>query len=269
MHRRQFLSSSMAASALTFAQPGEALSAAAPAPDKAAPEFYELRRYQLTSGPDPRIVDNFFATALIPALNRMGMSPVGAFSLDIGPSTPSYYLLIPANSAEALVMADLHLAKDDVFMKAAAPFWGAPATAPAFVRMESQLMRAFEGYPKMTAPAGAATHAKRIFQLRTYESPSQAAHVRKVEMFHDGEFEIFAKAGCRAVLYSDVLVGARLPKLTYMLMFDDMAQLEAKWDNFRNDPDWKKLSSSPKYNYEAIVSDIDNLILRPLACSQV
>ena len=264
MHRRQFLSSSLAASALTLAKPASALT-----PAGAAPEFYELRRYQLTSGPDPKLTENFFAAALIPALNRMGMSPVGAFSVDFGPTTPSFYLLIPAPTAEALVTADLNLAKDEAFLKASAPFWAAPAAAPAFVRVESQLMRAFPGYPRMTPPPGAAPQAKRLFQLRTYESPSNAAHVRKVEMFHAGEFDIFAKAGCGAVLYSDVLVGSRLPKLTYMLSFENMAALEAGWDKFRNDPDWKKLSTSPKYTYEAIVSDIDNLILRPLACSQV
>ena len=106
-------------------------------------------------------------------------------------------------------------------MKAAEPFWNAPATAPAFLRMESSLLAAFEGWPRLTPPAATATKSKRIFQLRTYESPSDAAHVRKVEMFHKGEFEIFQKAGCHPVFFSDTLIGSRLPSLTYMLSFDE------------------------------------------------
>jgi hypothetical protein len=33
------------------------------------------------------------------------------------------YLLIPSTTLESLVTTELHLAKDEEFMKAAAPFW--------------------------------------------------------------------------------------------------------------------------------------------------
>lgn len=266
MHRRQFLSNSLAASALTLA--GDAV-AQTGSTAKGTPEYYELRRYHLQSGPQTKLTEKYFAEALIPALNRMGISPVGAFSLDFGPDTPTYYLLMPSSSVETLVTTDLHLAKDDAFMKAAEPFWSAPATAPPFQRIDSQLMRAFPGWPKLTPPPGAATHAKRIFQIRTYESPSLRDHVTKVDMFHNGEFEIFAQAGFNQVFYGDNLVGPRLPSLTYMLSFPDQAALDKCWEAFRVAPEWKKLSSSPKYASEAIVSNITNITLKPLACSQI
>lgn len=53
-----------------------------------------------------------FRTALIPALNRLGMSPVGTFKLDIGPETPTYYVLIPSTSVETLLALDTLLGKD-------------------------------------------------------------------------------------------------------------------------------------------------------------
>jgi hypothetical protein len=141
--------------------------------------------------------------------------------------------------------------------------------APAFQRVETSLLAAFEGWPKLTAPAAAATKAKRIFQLRTYESPSDGEHVRKVEMFHSGEFEIFSNAGFHPVFFGDTLIGSRMPNLTYMLSFGDLTELDAKWDVFRNDPAWKKLSSNPRYAFDSIVSNITNLILGPLDCSQI
>jgi hypothetical protein len=95
-------------------------------------EYYDLRRYQLTSGPGTKMTENFFAGALIPALNRLGIGPVGAFSIYFGPDTPAYYLLLPSTKLETLVTADLELVKDPVFMKAAAPFWDAPAGAPPY-----------------------------------------------------------------------------------------------------------------------------------------
>lgn len=259
MKRREFLAASIAASA-------SALTGNAQPQPASAREFYQLRRYQLQSGPQLALTSSYFSAALIPALARMSMGPVGAFQLTIGQDTPAYYLLIPSASVADLAQLDLRLAHDPDFLKAAAPFWNATASAPAFQRVESWLLAAFEGWPRLTPPTPA---PKRIFQLRTYESPSNGDHVRKVEMFHSGEFEIFKSAGFHPVFFGDTLIGSHMPCLTYMLSFSNTAELEAKWDVFRNDPAWKKLSTSPRYAFDQIVTNISNLILSPLPCSQV
>jgi NIPSNAP len=264
MDRRNFLSTSLPASALSLA------SLAAAAPQSPAAEYYELRRYQLANGPGTKLTDQYFAGALIPALNRLGIGPVGAFSIYFGPDTPAYYLLLPSTKLETLVTADLELAKDTGFMRASAPFWDAPGAAPPYIRIESTLLRAFEGYPKLTVPAAATKKEKRIYQLRTYVSPTNMDHVRKVEMFHHGEFDIFAKAGAANVFYADALIGPRLPSLTYMLSFPNVEALEAAWDKFGADPDWKKLSNDPRFKLDPpTVSNVTSIVLRPLGYSQV
>src|ERR1700683_2196533 len=131
MERRKFLSSSLAASAMAvtaprlFAQEKEATGGS-------QREFYVLRRYQLANGPQHKISDDYFRDALVPALNRMEMSPVGVFNVTIGPETPVMYLLIPSTSVEKLVTVDDWLMKDADYTKAAAPFLNAPAKEPAF-----------------------------------------------------------------------------------------------------------------------------------------
>ena len=262
MERRRFLAASVAASAVAMTGSGNAQA-------PAGREFYLMRRYALQSGPQTKLTESYFGDALIPALGRMGMGPVGALRLEIGPETPAYYLLIPGSSAQALAELDFRLAEDAAFMKAAEPFWSATAIAPAFERMESWLLSAFKGWPRLTPLASAATKGKRIFQLRTYESPSDGDHVRKVEMFHSGEFEIFLKAGFHPVFFGDTLVGSRMPCLTYMLSFADQAELDAKWAVFRDDPEWKKLSTSPRFASDQLVTNITNLVLSPLGCSQI
>jgi hypothetical protein len=264
MQRRDFLATSLATSALALSREGAAQTA--PAHGR---EFYLIRRYNMVTGPQTKLTESYLGDALIPALGRAGMGPVGAMRLDYGPETPAYYALIPATSAEALATLALNLAQDAAYMKAAEPFWSAPAIAPAFQRADGTLLVAFEGWPKLITPALNGLKGKRMFQLRTYESPSFAAHVRKVEMFNSGEFEIFKNAGCRPVFFGDTLVGSRMPSLTYMLSFAGSQEMDAGWDAFRNDPAWKKLSGSPRYNYEAIVSNITNLTLSPLDCSQI
>jgi hypothetical protein len=262
MERRDFLTASLATSALALAGKGDAQPAAPP-----AREFYLIRRYALRSGPQLKLTEDYFAHALIPALKPMGLSPVTALRVDFGVETPAYYLIVPGASVEPLASLDLKLAGDADFLALAAPFWNATAAAPAFERVESWLLQAFAGWPKITPPAN--THAKRIFQLRTYESPSNGEHVRKVEMFHSGEFEIFMKSGFHPVFFADTLVGSRTPSLTYMLCFESLAELEAKWEVFRNDADWKKLSADPRFAFDPIVSNIGNLLLSPLDCSEV
>jgi len=265
MERRQFLSASVAASALAVTRNATA-QAASPTP---GPEFYQIRRYALINGPQTKLTESYFADALLPALTRLGIGPVGAFRLEFGPETPAFYLVISSSNLPTLAALDLHLVEDAAFLQAAAPFWDATAAAPPFQRVESWLLSAFPGWPKLTPPPGAGTKAKRILQLRTYESPSNGDHVRKVEMFHSGEFEIFLKAGFHPVFFGDTLIGSRMPSLTYMVSFADQAELEAKWNLFRDDPNWKKLSSSPRYASDQIVTTISNLILSPLGCSQV
>ena len=263
MQRRQFLAASLAASAAAYTRQANAQPAAAP-----SREFYQLRRYQLQSGPQTKLTESYFSEALVPALTRLGMGPIGLFQLTFGSETPIYYSLIPGSSVESLATVDFHLAQDAAFLKAAEPFWNAPAAAPAFVRVESSLLAAFEGWPRLVPPP-APVQPKRIFQLRTYESPSNGAHVRKVEMFNNGEFEIFKNAGCNPVFFSDTLIGPRTPNLIYMLSFADMDALNTGWAAFSAEPAWKKLSSTPRYNYEPNVSSISNLVLSPLSASQI
>jgi len=259
MHRREFLAGSLAASTLAVAPAAHTQSSVA-----RPREFYQIRRYALQSGPQVAMTQKYISEALIPALAKKS-GPIGAFRLDIGPETPTFYVLIPIHEPAMAATLETELAQDTDYVKAAEPFWSAPATSPAFLRIDSSLLVAFEGWPRITPPA----KAKRIFQLRTYESPSYRDHIVKVQMFHSGEFEIFKNAGFQMVFFGDTLIGQRMPSLTYMLSFADSAELDAKWAVFRNDPAWKKLSADPRFAFEAIVSNITNLILSPLAASQI
>jgi hypothetical protein len=268
LHRRQFLSASAAASVLALAGQSQAQSPTATA-GSSAREYYQLRTYHLYNGAQSGLCQRYIADALIPALNRRGMKPVGAFSLTYGPETPTLYVLIPSTSLEELSLLDLHLGADEAFLKTADPLWNAPAASPAFQRVEYSLLAAFEGWPKITPAPSATEHGKRIYQMRTYESPSYKDHLIKVEMFHKGEFAIFERSGCGSVFYGDTLVGPRMPSLTYMLTFPDLAALDKGWAAFNSDPEWRKLSGLPRYKSEPIVSNVSNLILSPLSCSQV
>ncbi len=269
MKRREFLASSLVASALSVTQSTGYLQAAQAKAQGAGREFYQLRRYHFNSGPQRKLCDDFFRDALVPALNRLSTSPVGVFDLSIGPETPSIFVLMPGLSAEALATVETRLAQDAEYMKIGAPFLNAPAVQPAFDRMESSFLQAFEKWPRIVLPAATAKKGPRVFELRIYEAATDQDHKRKVEMMQSGEAEIFAKAGIEQVFYSDTLIGTRLPNLTYMLAFDSMADRDKKWAAFRGSDEWKAYSSQPRYAFEVIVSNVNNFILTPTAYSQI
>jgi hypothetical protein len=130
-------------------------------------------------------------------------------------------------------------------------------------------MVAFEGMPKLEVPAAAAGNKPRIFELRTYESHSKKANLKKIEMFNRGEIAIFRKTGLQPVFFGETLLGTRLPNLTYMVAFENLSAREKNWAAFGADPEWRKLSTMPEYADSEIVSSISSLFLRPAPYSQI
>ena len=268
MNRRAFVKASVGATAVAGVLNAPTQSQREAASPNAR-EYYELRQYHVQSGRQQKLTDAFLKEAFVPALNRLGIASVGVFNATIGPVTPTFYVLIAAASVEILATVEARLGQDAEYLKAGAPFLTSPADQAPFIRIESSLMVAFEGWPKLKLPAATTEHKERMFELRTYESPSDQDHRRKVEMFNSGEYDVFEKAGFSQVFYGDVLVGSRLPCLTYMLGFTDLTDRTAKWNAFRETPEWKKLSGAPRYAFESIVSNITNLILSPTTYSQI
>ena len=261
MTRRAFLASSAPAAALTLTGGAGGFAQALP-----GRQLYELRRYRIRSGYMRDTSRAYFKDALLPALGRLGLGPVGVLDVTVG-EPPTTVVLIPHATAESAVTLQGRLAGDAGYVKAAAPFVDAPADRPAFERIESSLLLAFEGMPQLQAPD---TSKPRIFELRRYEGPSEAASLKKIEMFNTGgELAIFRKVGFRAVFFGQTLYGTRLPQFEYMLTYEHMAEREQLWNGFRNDPDWKVLSQKEEYKDARIMSGATATYLVPQPTSQI
>ncbi|MEO7190719.1 MAG: NIPSNAP family protein [Vicinamibacterales bacterium] len=234
-------------------------------------QFFELRRYLLRRGPHQGIIDEYMRSALIPAIQRAGGGPVGAFNVMIGAESPTLHVLIVHKTLDGFASLPDKLAADTAYRQAGAAYLNAAATDAAFIRIESSLMRAFSGMPSLELPfgGGEAGRRARIFELRTYESHSEEASKKKIEMFNSAEIAIFRRAGMMPVFFGETLVGPRLPNLTYMLVYEDMAAHDKQWSAFSADPEWRKLSTTPGLTDPDIVTNISNSYLRPTAYSQV
>ena len=268
MTRRTFLTSTVGTTLWSAGSSGAGAFQHASAPETAPGDLYVWRQYTRRAGTGPRRLAEFLQNAYVPALNRIGHKPIGVFEVTTGLPTPTIFVLTPA-SAETFGAIDSRLERDDAFMRAAAPYFDAPASDPVYVRQEVSLLAAFPKMPHVEVPAAGAK-APRLFELRIYESHNERAHRAKVRMFAEmGEIEIFRRAGLMPVFFSRTVAGSRMPSLVYMLVHENQATREKAWDAFRNDPDWKKLSATEGYTDPEIVSNITTVLLRPAAYSQI
>jgi len=259
MNRREFLAVAGAAGAT-----GTSSLAAAAGGDDGKQQYLEFREYHLHVGSKKNLVGNFLRDVGIPAMNRIGIGPVGVFNAVYGPNAPTLYVLLVHKSLDTVANSSSLLMADDEYRKAGAEFVDAPLSEPAYVRVESSLLLAFKGMPKLHVPE----KKSRIFELRRYESHSIKAGKKKVEMFNEGgEIGIFLKTGLEPVFFGETIIGPRMPNLTYMLVFEDMADRDKKWKVFGGSPEWKQLSGDPQY--KDTVSNITDIILQPAPYSQI
>ena len=62
-------------------------------------------------------------------------------------------------------------------------------------------------------------------------------HHSLTPMFNGGEIATFRRTGLQPVFFAKTLVGAKLPNLTYLLVFDDLAARNKNWATFVADPE--------------------------------
>ena len=269
MNRRDFLATSSAAATVAGIQALSAVTAQAQPEATAGREYYELRFFSLKPGQDGTPFLNYLETAALPALNRLKIMNVGVFTELNRPGSPFLCVLTPYPSMEAFIATPGRLAADKEYQEAAKQYLNLPSSSPAYDRIDSTLLVAFEGMPRLVLPATTAEKKPRIFELRTYESHSEAAGKKKIEMFNKGEIEIMRRVEMAPVFFGEMLVGPRMPNLTYMLSGDNMDVHKSHWGAFGGDPEWRKMSSMPEYANSAIVSKITNKFLAPLPFSQI
>jgi hypothetical protein len=215
----------------------------------------------------PARLNDYLSAGLGPALERAGAKLAGAFANVIGPDGPYFVTISEFSSLAAMQDALRLIASDGEHHKELQKF-SADGGSP-FVRIESSLLRSFDGMPSIALPDVSEKRPPRIFELRTYESQSFVTLNTKIGMFNTGEMQIFQRLGMRPVFFGETIVGPRQPNLMYMLSYDDLAARDKLWHDFATDPDWRKLSAKAELKDSEIVANISNVILRPLTFSPI
>jgi hypothetical protein len=231
---------------------------------KSEREFYQLTVYHYSNEGQEKILDNYLQNALLPALHRMHITNVGVFKALANDTSASklLYVYMPMKSLDMITKLPVKLNDDKDYQSAGTEYFNAIHTTPPYTRMETILLQAFTLAPQMQLPGLKAEKKDRVYELRSYESATEKIFKNKVHMFNEGdEIGLFKKLNFNAIFYSEIIAGNKMPNLMYMTSFENMADRDAHWKAFGNDPYWKKLSAMPEYKNN--VSHIDIIFLRP------
>jgi hypothetical protein len=237
---------------------------------KDAQEFYQIRIYHTKSNEQVQMVDQYLKNAYLPALHRAGIKSIGVFKpiTNDTAALKSVYVLIPFTSADAWLKIDKTLAADVSYKTASKGFIEAASINVPYHRIESILLEAFSGQPQLRLPSS--KNANRIFELRSYESPTENLYEKKVAMFNTGgEIDIFNRLGFNPVFYGKVLSGSRMPNFIYMPIFESVEHKNAQWKRFSEDAQWKHISTRPEFENKVSVSHIDSILMRSTDYSDI
>jgi hypothetical protein len=266
MRRRKFITTAIASAASAGVLSHRA-SVRAADESKTDRQIFELRAYISPPGPRSDVLEDYLRSAEIPALNRLGIKTVGVFE-ELEPKEPNHlWVIVPYRSLDEFSKTPRSLATDGEYLEHSKTYSGATKDRPAFARIDTWLLRAFAGMPHLTPPAAAKTKSPRIFEMRTYESISEAKARKKVEMFNAGEIEAMREVGLEPVFYGEALAGRDLPHLTYMLSGADRDAHKKHFDAFLKHPVWLKLKSDPQY--ADTVSKVTSRFLKPTGYSLI
>ncbi len=233
-------------------------------------DYYEIKIYRLGNNEQVKRVDHFLEAAYLPALHRAGIGKIGVYH-PVGNDTAKdkkVIVFIPIRSLEKLSIVEDLLVNDKALTKDGDSYWNAAYNDSPYNRIETVVLKAFPMMPSFNAPALTGNKTDRIYELRSYEGPTEQFYRRKVEMFNKGgEVSLFKRLSFNAVFYAEVIAGSHMPNLMYMTSFNNRAEREAHWKVFGADPEWTKLKDLPEYLHT--VSKNDTMLMNPAEFSEL
>ncbi len=226
LNRRQF-----------FGAVPAALPAVAAAQSQSRTKFYVLERFFLVNGSQPGRLAEFFSKWLLPTMAKYHRGPVIVMEALAAAHMPQVVLIMGVESFEQMWSVSKALFSDKEF---SASFDKWEAGEPAYLSQESMLLEAADYSPEIIATAKP-PETPRVFELRTYHSPTARQWKLLHERFAGPEIKIFHRTGVHPLFYSSTVFGPNRPNLTYLIPFDNLAAREKAWTAFGADPEWVKV----------------------------
>jgi hypothetical protein len=148
-------------------------------------DFYQIKIYHLKTDAQEKTVDDYLQKAYLPALHRNGITKVGVFKPIVGDQAAVIekliYVFIPLKSFNGVLELDEKLAKDKQYAIDGKTYLDAAYTEAPYERLESIVLKAFEDAPHFMLPNLKSPMKERVYQLRSYEAPTEKYFKNKLK----------------------------------------------------------------------------------------
>lgn len=227
-------------------------------------DFYQLKIYSFDTKEQMHTTEQYLKNAYLPGIKKLGINNIGVFkpkSIKTD-SIKKIFVLIPFSSMNYFYSLDQKLSNSETYVLNGANFINASHENVPFSRYESIILKSFKDFPSMKIPTFESNRSNRVYELRSYESPTDAYFWNKVDMFNDGgEIKLFDRLEFNAVFYGEVIAGSKMPNLMYLTTFSDQESRDTHWESFVDSPEWQRMKTDVKYKNN--VSHIDITFLYP------
>lgn len=235
-------------------------------PTQKKTKYFLLENYYLRHSTQLERIQEFMKNGLLPAATKCLKGPKFFSEALVAAHMPQFLVLLGFESLTELGAIRTRLNQDETFRKAFAAWESGPE--PPYEHFSQTVLKAAEYCPEVELSASR-PKAPRVFELRTYHSPTWRQLAALHERFAGPEIKIFHRVGVRPIIYSETLFGPNMPNLTYLTPFESLAAREKAWEAFAADPEWLRARKESIDTHGQIASVIQITLLKAAPYSPV
>lgn len=222
--------------------------------------LYELRHYDTTSDRGLARVIGRFADPALRLWEQSGIAPVGFWTVLIGPQSPRLtYLLSWEDLAQRQEKWDDFEANPEwrqALAETNARWGGSPIHTITNTILKPTLsshLPTWDDQPPRLAGG--------VFELRTYRCGQSADLTRVAEWFGEDGVPVMERHGMFVMGLWTTYIGVS-PRLTVMLVFENLAHRERAWAAFNTDPQWPAREDKLYPDGQPLVTGQESSVMR-------
>lgn len=221
--------------------------------------LYELRHYDLVSSHARAVVNARFERHTLPLWKQIGIEAVGFWWVFVGQSPRLTYMLTWEDLAQRERLwgefetdAEWRRARADSIAEAG--YDPVRSISSSILRPTSYSFQARQRNQPSRLEGG-------IFELRTLQFDEAQKLAQASEWFEQGGMAAMETHGMFTMGFWTTIIGVS-PRLTYMLVFEDLSHRERAWAAFHTDPRYQTLEQGLYPNGQPLIASTDSCLMR-------
>jgi hypothetical protein len=206
----------------------------------------------MKSGDQTARLSDFLANSFVSAARKSIRGPILVLEAIVAAHMPQAAIILGFPSAADVLSFHARMHEQPGYAEALGKWESAPNQP--YESASLTLLEATAYSPE--TETGERPKTPRIFELRTYHSPTRMQLAALHERFAGPEVRIFQRSGIHPLFYTSTVFGTNMPNLTYLIPFDSLAEREKAWAAFSADPEWIRVRKDSVEKHGEIASVI-------------